>query len=83
MNTTVAHLFRQLRQIAAERPDCINAELIDEAEKKALEKSVGARIEGPALMEVWKLVKLRIKPPKKGLTQGEADLAAIRQMCKV
>ena len=25
----------------------------------------------------------RIKPAKKGLTQGEADLAAIRQMCKV
>ena len=25
----------------------------------------------------------RIKPPAKGLTQGEADLAAIRQMCNV
>ena len=25
----------------------------------------------------------RIKPPAKGLTQGEADLAAIRQMCRV
>ena len=25
----------------------------------------------------------RIKPAKKGLTQGEADLAAIRQMCKL
>lgn len=74
MNTTVAHLFRQLRQIAAERPDCINAELIDEAEKKALEKSVGARIEGPALMEVWKLVKLRIKPPKKLMPRIMAEL---------
>lgn len=25
----------------------------------------------------------RIKPPAKGLTQGEADLAAIRQMCSL
>ena len=74
MNTTVSHLFRQLRQIAAERPDCIKAELIDEAEKKALEKSVGARIEGPALMEVWKLVKLRIKPPKKLMPRIMAEL---------
>lgn len=65
MNTTVAHFFRQLRQIAAERPECIKTELLDEVEAKATELAQGSRIEGPALAEVWRLVNTHIKPYKK------------------
>ena len=74
MNTTVAHLFRQLRQIASERPECIKTELLDEVEAKATELAQGSRIEGPALSEVWRLVNTHVKPYKKLMPRIIAEL---------
>lgn len=72
--TTVAHFFRTLRAAASSDPDKFNCDQIDDVERRCLSVANGARMEGPAIVLAWELVRNRIKPPRKLIPRIIAEL---------
>lgn len=70
MNEPLPHLFKRIKSIAESHPENVHTELIDEVYNSILPNTESYK----SKLELWKLVKTKVKPPKKLIPRVYAEL---------